>query len=68
MKKSVFNLVVGIMTGVEAIAEAVCGFAIKDPFIKGATLSSIPVIANGVIVVCSNFVKPDEEKEEKDEK
>lgn len=62
MSKKVFTLVSGIITGAEAIAEAVCAFAIKDPFVKGAVIASIPVVCNAGIVVCSNFVKPDENK------
>lgn len=57
MSKDVFNLIFGISTGVEAIAEAVCSFAIKDTFLKGAVLASIPVAINGIIAICSNFVK-----------
>lgn len=59
MSKKVFTLVSGVITGVEAIAEAVCAFSIKDAFIKGAVLASIPVVCNTVIVVCGNFVKKD---------
>lgn len=57
MSKKVFNLVTGIVTGVEAIALAVCTFAIPDPFIKGAVVASIPVVCNAGIAVCNNFVK-----------
>lgn len=57
MSKRVFNLVTGIVTGVEAIALAVCTFAIPDPFIKGAVVASIPVVCNAGIAVCNNFVK-----------
>lgn len=64
MSKSVFNLIFGISTGVESIAEAICAFAIKDPFMKGAVLASIPVAVNGFIAICSNFVKPEIEKSE----
>lgn len=55
MSKKVYNLVCGIVTGVEVIAEAVCGYVIADPFIKGAVLASIPVFANAIIVICGNF-------------
>ena len=61
MSERVYNLIFGITTGVVAIAEAVCAFAIKDPFIKGAVLASIPVAGNGVIAICKNFVKPEVE-------
>jgi hypothetical protein len=57
MSKKVFNLVTGVVTGVEAIALAVCTFAIPDPFIKGAVVASIPVVCNAGIAVCNNFVK-----------
>ena len=57
MSKKVYTLVTGIVTGVEAIALAVCGFVITDPFIKGAVLASIPVVCNAGLAVCNNFVK-----------
>ena len=57
MSKKVYALVTGIVTGVEAIALAVCGYAIKDPFIKSGVLASIPVVCNAGLAVCNNFVK-----------
>lgn len=62
MTEKVYNLVFGIITGVEAIAEAVCAFAIPDPFVKGAVIASIPIVCNAAIAVCKNFVKPAEVK------
>lgn len=59
MSEKVYNLIFGITTGVVAIAEAVCAFCIADPFIKGAVLASIPIVGNGVIAICKNFVKPE---------
>lgn len=57
MSEKVYNLVYGITTGVEAIALAICGFAIKDAFIKSAVLASIPVFCNAGLAICKNFVK-----------
>lgn len=57
MSKNVYNLITGIVTGVEAIALAVCVFVIKDPFIKGAVVASVPVVCNAGLTICSNFVK-----------
>lgn len=60
MSKKVYDLVYGIVTGVEAIAVAVCAFAIPDPFIKGAVVVSIPIACNAALAICKNFVKEDE--------
>lgn len=64
MSEKVYNLIFGVTTGVVAIAEAVCAFCIKDPFILGAVLASIPIVGNGIIAICKNFVKPDTKKVE----
>ena len=60
MSEKVFNLIFGIVTGVEAIASAICVFAIPDPFIKGAVVAGIPIVCNAVGAVCKNFVKKSE--------
>lgn len=60
MSKKVYNLITGIVTGVEAIAVAVCTFAIADPFIKGAVVASIPIACNAGLAICNNFVKEKE--------
>lgn len=57
MSKKVYALVTGIVTGVEAIALAVCSYAIKDSFIKAGVIASIPVVCNSGLAVCHNFVK-----------
>lgn len=57
MKKSVYDLVFKIVTGVEMITEAICAFVIKDTFIKTSVCASIPLVANCVTGICSNFVK-----------
>lgn len=59
MSKKVYDLVYGIVTGVEAIAEAVCVFAITDPFVKGAVVAGIPIACNAVLAICKNFIKED---------
>lgn len=64
MSKKVYALIFGCITGVEAIAEAVCAFAINDAFIKSAVLASIPIVANAAIAVCKNFVVEDKAKVE----
>lgn len=57
MSKKVYALVTGIVTGVEAIALAVCSYAIKDPFVKAGVIASIPVACNAGLAICNNFVK-----------
>ena len=57
MSKKVYALITGIVTGVEAIALAVCTFTIPDPFVKGAVVASIPVFCNAGLAICNNFVK-----------
>ena len=61
MSSKVFNLITGIVTGVEAIAGAICTFAISDAFIKGAVVAAIPIIGTAAISVCKLFVKKDAE-------
>lgn len=62
MTSKVYALIYGIATGVEAIALAICGFAIADAFIKSAVLASIPVAINAGLAICKNFVKDDTNK------
>ena len=56
MTDKVYKLIVGITTGVESIALAICSFAITNPAIKTGVMAGIPVACNAVIVISKGFV------------
>ena len=55
MSKKVFNLVSGVITGVEAIAIAVVTFVAPPCMV--AINAAIPIVGNYIIAVCKLFVK-----------
>jgi hypothetical protein len=57
MSKKTFNLVTGIVGGVQAIAVAIVTYT--SPEYATAINSSIVVIGTAVIEACSQFVKPE---------
>lgn len=57
MSEKVFNMIFKIVTGVEMIAEGICGVCITNEAVKAGVLAGIPLVANCAIAVCKNFVK-----------
>lgn len=57
MSKKTFNLVTGIVGGVQAIAVAIVTYT--SPEYATAINSAIVVIGTAVIEACSQFVKPE---------
>lgn len=55
MKKSVYNLVAAIVTGVIGIAAAVV--ALVNPPMEAAIEASLPVLEGAVLTIANNFVK-----------
>ena len=54
MKKSVYNLVAAIVTGVIGIAAAVV--ALVNPPMEAAIEASLPVLEGAVLTIANNFV------------
>ena len=57
MSKKTFQLISGIVGGVQAIAVAVVTYT--SPEYAAAINSSIVIIGTAVIAACSQFVKPE---------
>lgn len=57
MPRKTFDFISKIISGVEIISEACCAFFITDTFIKTGVCASIPLVAECIRAVCSNFVK-----------
>lgn len=55
MSKKTFNLVVGILGGISAIASAVVAYA-QPPYFT-AIVASIPVAETAIVEICSKFVE-----------
>jgi len=55
MSKKTFNLVVGILGGISAIACAVVAYA-QPPYFT-AIIASIPVAETAIVEICSKFVE-----------
>lgn len=55
MSKKTFNLVVGVIGGVSAIAVAVVTYC--EPANAAAINASIPIASTAVIEICSKFTK-----------
>lgn len=57
MSEKVFSMIFKIVTGVEMVAEGICGFCIANEAVRTGVLAGIPLVANCAIAVCKNFVK-----------
>ncbi len=57
MKKSVYNLVAAIVTGVIGIAAAIV--ALVNPPMIAAIEASLPVLEGAVLTIANNFVVED---------
>lgn len=55
MSKKVYNLIIGIATGVESISVAVITFI--NPPAAVAINAAIPIVGTAVLAVCKLFVK-----------
>jgi len=55
MTKKMFNLVVGVVGGISAIAVAVITYV--EPTYAAAINASIPIASTAIIEICSKFVK-----------
>lgn len=55
MSKKVFNLITGIVTGIETISVALVTFF--DPAYAVAINGAIPIVGTAIIAVCKLFVK-----------
>lgn len=57
MSKKIFNLVTGIVTGIEAISIALVTFF--NPSCAIAVNTAIPIVGTAILSVCKLFVKED---------
>lgn len=55
MSKRLFNLIFGIVSGVEASGEAIVAYIKPEYAVQIA--AAIPIISNAIIAVCKLFVK-----------
>jgi hypothetical protein len=58
MSKKVFNLITGIVTGIETISVAVVTYI--NPAYAVAINAAIPIVGSAIIAVCKLFTKEEE--------
>lgn len=63
MSKKVYNLIVGIIGGVELIAISVVTFSVKNTGLAVAIDGAIKIAGTAAIEICNQFVKETEKKE-----
>lgn len=60
MTQKVYNLIVGVLGGVSAIAVAVVSFT--EPAYMEAINASIVIVQTAIVEVCSKFIKEPDNK------